>query len=176
MNKYAIFLRGINVGGIKVKMADLKELLEASSFKNVQTFLQTGNILLETEKDISSLKEKIESLLSQRFSYIAHVLVYPFEDLKRIVENYPFKDMGPDFHRYVIFVGDQEVKTNLVGEIEESNLVNEKIEADDGVIYWTVPKGMTLDSMVGRLSSKPIYKKFTTTRNLNTLEKMLDQG
>jgi uncharacterized protein (DUF1697 family) len=48
----------------------------------------------------------------------------------------------------------------------------EQAEAGDGVIYWSVPKGSTLDSAMGKAQSKASYKPWITTRNLNTLEKL----
>jgi hypothetical protein len=49
----------------------------------------------------------------------------------------------------------------------------EQAEAGDGVIYWSVPKGSTLDSAMGKAQSKASYKPWITTRNLNTLEKLV---
>ena len=49
----------------------------------------------------------------------------------------------------------------------------EKISRGEGVVYWQVPKGSTLDSTIGKTMGKPRYKSSTTTRNLRTLAKVL---
>lgn len=61
MTIYIALLRGINVGGHKIiKMADLKRLFESIGLKQVKTYIQSGNIVFESEEDINALKVKIE--------------------------------------------------------------------------------------------------------------------
>ena len=50
----------------------------------------------------------------------------------------------------------------------------EKIAPGEGVLYWQVPKSGTLGSTIGKTMGKRRYKSTTTTRNLRTLEKVLD--
>ena len=50
---------------------------------------------------------------------------------------------------------------------------DEKITRGEGVVYWQVPKGSTLDSSIGQTMGKKRYKASTTTRNLRTLAKVL---
>ena len=49
----------------------------------------------------------------------------------------------------------------------------ERTAGGDGVVYWTVPKGNTLDSRIGKATAAARYKPLLTTRNLNTLEKLV---
>ena len=60
MKKYTAFLRGINVGNIRIKMTDLTRAFEDLGFKNVKTYLQTGNIVFDTEGDLSEVKPVLE--------------------------------------------------------------------------------------------------------------------
>jgi uncharacterized protein (DUF1697 family) len=173
MNKYVAFLRGINVGGIKVPMKELKDAFENLGFKSIKTFLQTGNVVFESDKDIPELKSKIEIALTERFRYQANVLLYLDSELKFIVNNYPWQDVSSDNHRYVVFVADEAAKQEILLQADESNLIHDKIASGEGVIYWQVPKGMTLESIFGKIIAKSAYKKVSTTRNLNTLEKMV---
>ena len=64
MKKYLAFLRGINVGNIRIKMPDLKIAFLQMGFKNVATFLQTGNVVFESDKNISEIKVILEKGLS----------------------------------------------------------------------------------------------------------------
>ena len=62
MTFYIVLLRGINVGGHKViKMADLKRVFESIGLKQVKTYIQSGNIVFESEEGINFLKDKIQS-------------------------------------------------------------------------------------------------------------------
>ncbi len=170
MKKYIAFLRGINVGNIRIKMPDLKKAFQEMALQNATTFLQTGNVVFESNKNISEIKVILEKGLSETFHYQAFVLLYDFDILVEIVAKYPFqKDEGN--HAYVIFVESESVFEELA-TIAES--VNEDIAKGDTVLYWKVPKGESLTTPFSKITSKAKYKCSTTVRNINTLEKILD--
>jgi uncharacterized protein (DUF1697 family) len=170
MKKYIAFLRGINVGNIRIKMPDLKKAFQEMALQNAKTFLQTGNVVFESNKNISELKVILEKGLSETFHYQAFVLLYDFDILVEIVAKYPFqKDEGN--HAYVIFVESESVFEELVTSAES---VNEDIAKGDTVLYWKVPKGESLTTPFSKLTAKAKYKSTTTVRNINTLEKMLE--
>src|SRR6266478_9106731 len=99
MDKYVAFLRGVNVGGRVIKMADLKACFEQAGFKNVLTILQTGNVIFESNKTEPALKTRIEELLTKTFNYPAKVQVISLDNLKKIVQANPFADAPADYHQ-----------------------------------------------------------------------------
>lgn len=172
MARYAVFLRGINVGGIKVPMKNLRECLEKLGLRNVKTYLQTGNVTFNSDKSAPKLKQKIETALTRTFSYQAYVLIYNRSQLQQIIDGYPI--IGDEStHRYALLCKDPVIIKELVSQNKSLDPGVEKIAAGKLALYWQVKKGMTTDSAFGKLSAKPKYKSLTTTRNLNTLEKML---
>ncbi len=171
--QYIILLRGINVGGRNLKMDELKSCFEKKGYSNVQTILQTGNIILAANvKTPELLTKKAEALLEKTFHYPAKVITIAPEHLKKIMEANPFLVADPNFHRYIVFLKNGFEKT-ITKEFRPAKEVEEKISAGDGVIYWMVPKGSTLDSPFGKYIAKIAAKEFQTTRNVNTLEKIL---
>jgi len=172
MAKYAAFLRGINVGNIRIKMTDLQACFRDLGFDEVKTFLQTGNVVFNTNKLPGSLVKTIETELSDRFHYTAYVQIYALPELQQIIENYPFAALD-NYHRYVTFVSDAEVIPKIIDEAAQFEWIDEEIQAATQVIYWRVPKGNTIDSSFGKISAKSAFKKVLTTRNINTLEKMV---
>lgn len=171
--QYIIFLRGINVGGRNLKMDELKSCFEKNGYSNVQTILQTGNIILTAnEKNPDALTKKTETLLEKTFHYPAKVIVILPEHLKQVLKANPFNEVDPNFHRYIVFLKNGFEKV-VVKDFKTAKDAGEKISAGDGVIYWTVPKGSTLDSPFGKYIAKLAAKEFQTTRNVNTLEKIL---
>ncbi len=170
--KYAVFLRGINVGGVKVPMAQLRGYLEEMGLHNVKTYLQTGNVVCDFQLGPAKLKEAVESMLSEKFKYQAFVLVYPFEDLNGIIQNFPFRRES-DMHGYVIFCDTQETVDDLMSHEAGIDHNIESVQPGTRVVYWRVPKGKTLDTAFSKLMSKPKYKAVTTNRNINTIDKML---
>ena len=172
MTKFAAFLRGVNVGGVNLKMAEVAAALTEAGFANVRTILATGNVLLESSAGVATVRKKAEAALRERFGYDAWVLAYDIDTVRAIVDAYPFEREVDGYQSYVTFVTDKAVLDELA-ELGERAGPEEKISRGDGVVYWQVPKGATLDSTIGKTMGKPRYKSSTTTRNLRTLVKVL---
>jgi uncharacterized protein (DUF1697 family) len=175
MTRYAAFLRGVNVGGINLKMTDVADALTEAGFAAVRTILASGNILLESRAGADAVRAKAESALRQRFGYDAWVLVYPVETVRAIVDGYPFEAERDGYQSYVTFVSDTDVLDELAALADKAG-ADEKISRGPdsaGVIYWQVAKNQTLDSTIGKTMGRKRYKSSTTTRNVRTLLKVL---
>jgi len=172
MTKYALLLRGVNVGGVNLKMAEVARTLTDAGFGDVRTILASGNVLLESSAGTGAVRKEAEAVLRDAFGYEAWVLVYGIDSVRHIVEAYPFERELDGYQSYVTFVADGAVLDELAA-LGEGAGPDEKISRGDGVVYWQVPKGGTLDSSIGKTMGKPRYKSSTTTRNLRTLEKVL---
>jgi len=94
MQNYVALLRGINVGGHrKISMQELRTLLSKSGLENVQTYIQSGNIIFEAlEKDKRILENKIQNLILTHFGFEIPVLVLLRSELEIIFNNCPFSD------------------------------------------------------------------------------------
>jgi uncharacterized protein (DUF1697 family) len=169
MARYVALLRGVNVGGITVKSADLADVVRRLGFDDVTTVLASGNVLFTTAESAATAKTRLEGALSERFGYEAWVHVVTTEAVETIVAGYPF-ERRDDRHAYVVFVVKPEVRAELLAT--ELDPAVEQTKAGEGVVYWTVPKGSTLDSAFGKAQSVARHKPWLTTRNLNTLEKL----
>ncbi|BBX62960.1 hypothetical protein MSAS_21340 [Mycobacterium saskatchewanense] len=172
MTRYAAFLRGVNVGGVNLKMAEVARALTEAGFTDVRTILATGNVLLDASGGVAAVRQKAESALRDSFGYDAWVLVYGIDTVRAVADAYPFEREVDGYQSYVTFVADDAVLDELAGLASDAG-PDEKISRGDGVIYWQVPKGGTLDSTIGKTMGKPRYKSSTTTRNLRTLDKVL---
>jgi uncharacterized protein (DUF1697 family) len=172
MTKYAVFLRGVNVGGVNLKMAEVATALTDAGFSAVRTILASGNVLLESSAKAAAVRKKTETTLRESFGYDAWVLAYDVDAVRTIVDAYPFEPEVEGYQSYVTFVADTAVLDELAALGEQAG-ADEKISRGDGVVYWQVPKGSTLDSTIGKTMGKPRYKSSTTTRNLRTLAKLL---
>ncbi|ORB74250.1 DUF1697 domain-containing protein [Mycobacterium scrofulaceum] len=172
MTEYAAFLRGVNVGGVNLKMAEVARALTDAGFTGVRTILATGNVLLESSAGAAAVRKKAEAALRERFGYDAWVLVYDLKTVRAVVDAYPFEPEVDGYQSYVTFVADDAVLDELAALAGDAG-PDEKIAPGPGVVYWQVPKGGTLDSTIGKTMGKPRYKSSTTTRNLRTLGKVL---
>ena len=171
MTRFVVLLRGVNVGGVNMKMADLAELVHELGYSDVKTVLASGNVVLESPDDGFVIKETLQSALRERFGYEAWVQVFTIAALQKIVAGYPF-DRGRDgWHDYVMFTEKAETRDALLAVELDPEL--EKSAGGTGVVYWTVERGNTLGSKLGKTNGSAKYKAWLTTRNMNTLEKLL---
>ena len=172
MTRYAAFLRGVNVGGVNLKMAEVANAFEDAGFTNVRTILASGNVLLESRSGVNTVRKKAEKALRDTFGYDAWVLAYDIETVAAVSDAFPFERELDGHHSYVTFVTDDRVLDELA-ELAKDAGPHERIERGEGVIYWQVPNKGTLDTTIGKTMGKKRYKSSTTTRNLRTLYKVL---
>jgi uncharacterized protein (DUF1697 family) len=174
-NQYITLLRGINVGGNNViKMTDLKSCFESMGFSNVITYIQSGNVLFESdEKDVTSLIDIIEKNLSERFKYSSRVVVVPYLQLKKIVENAP-KGFGsdPDNYRYdVLFLKGPLTPSEVIKSVKPKEGVDNAYTGEN-VIYFSRLISQASQSHLTKIIKHPIYQNITI-RNWNTTTKLL---
>jgi uncharacterized protein (DUF1697 family) len=171
MTRYAAFLRGVNVGGVNLKMAEVAKAFEEAGFTNVRTILASGNVLMESRSGVDAVRKKAEKALRDAFGYDAWVLAYDIETVRTISDNFPFEREVEGHHSYVTFVTDEKVLDELAALGKDAG-PDEKVKRGKGVIYWQAPKG-TLGTTIGKTMGMKRYKSSTTTRNLRTLDKVL---
>jgi uncharacterized protein (DUF1697 family) len=169
MTRFVALLRGVNVGGITVKSVDLADVVRSLGYDDVKTVLASGNVLFTTGDSAATAKGRLEKALGERFGYEAWVHVLTAAAVAKIAEAFPF-ERSDDRHAYVVFVVKPEVRAELLAT--ELDPALEQVAEGDGVLYWSVPKGSTLDSALGKAQSAARHKPWLTTRNLNTLEKL----
>ncbi len=172
MTRYVAFLRGVNVGGVNLKMADVAVALTDAGFADVTTVLASGNVLLTSTATVNTVRATAEAALRGAFGYDAWVLAYPVEAVAGVSAAFPFQREVDGHHSYVTFVTDADVLDELAALARDAG-PDEKIARGDGVVYWQVPRSGTLDTTIGKTMGKKRYKSSTTTRNLRTIEKVL---
>src|SRR5690606_41069078 len=105
MNTYIALLRGINVSGHKIiKMAELKKMFENTGFQNVKTYIQSGNVVFQTNKsDISELEKLLRNAIEDTFGFDVHIKILIPEEIKAALEENPFmKDNSLDVKQHYL--------------------------------------------------------------------------
>jgi uncharacterized protein (DUF1697 family) len=176
MVRYAVFLRGINVGGNKkVPMAELKKMLEKMGFADVKTLLASGNVMLSSKKEnITALTKRISGAIEKEFGFPVPVLIREMTRLEEMASLDPFKGITvtKDIRLYVTFLSESP-KTKLKIPYTSEDKCFRIFRVEDDVIYTVLDlsKGSgTVDAMA--IVEKE-FGKLVTTRNWNTIEKML---
>lgn len=174
MGSYAVFLRGINVGGINIKMAELRSALERlPSLSGVKTLLASGNVVVDSGLEAPAVKEIVEGCLRDSFGYEAWVVVLSAERIRELLDKCPYPDDDKSTHSYVTLSSDPGMLDELFDGVASAGGV-EQLRLGPEALAWLAPAGKTLDSPFSKLSAKPRYKSSTTTRNLRTLIKVGD--
>ena len=173
----AIFLRGINVSGIRIAMADLQACIAAAGYTTVSTVLATGNVVCTPTVDQSLDQHTIhiEQALSARFGYRASVHLRTRSQLQVLCTNAANVTVAPTQHCYLVIGHD--VTTVMALDREFRALPPDPTErfiphGSDGI--WLVTKGNTLTSPFGKtvLGNKR-YTLLVTTRTRDTMNKTL---
>lgn len=171
MAEYAVFLRGVNVGGITITSADLRAALAQLPIENVKTLLASGNLICSCDLPPAKLKSAAETALRKTFGYEAWVVVVEADRLRAIVDACPFPADDPTAHTYITLFSDPAVQTELVDAAAAAGEPAHVLGPE--AVAWSAPKGQTLESPLNKLTNKPRFKNATTTRNLRTLNKVL---
>lgn len=176
MTKHLALLRGINVSGHNmIKMEALKTALEAIGFTNVITYIQSGNVFVETEEESSfGVGFKIKQEIFKTFGHEVPVIVIGKNDLELCFKNNPFlKQKDVDSKKlYVAFIS-KELSSSAINELKISQFKPDEAVIDGNRIFikYDIGAGKT------RLDQKYIEKKLNVTatiRNWNTVTKLLE--
>jgi len=169
---YIALLKGINVGGHKkVPMAELRELLTKSGFKDVKTYIQSGNVILRsTEKNIQKIEKQIKAAIFNHFCFEVSVLVKTKEDLKRIFNDCPFSE---DKKKASYFMMLHEIPDDALVKIASEKVYDgEAYKIIKNCIYYYSAKGFGKSKFNVNFFERKL-ETFATARNYNTMVKLL---
>jgi uncharacterized protein (DUF1697 family) len=168
MPRYIALLRGVNVGGHrKLPMAKLRELIESLGYTEVQTLIQSGNVVFSSSRKVTP--ESIESALEQELGLKVPVVLRTPAELGRILKGNPFPRADPA-SLHVGFMS-RKPPASAVLELDTARFAPEEIAVKGLEQYFHLPNGIgraKLPSYVGRQLDVP-----TTVRNWSTVTKLL---
>ena len=173
--RYIALLRGINVGGKNIiKMADLKRCFEALGLSQVETYIQSGNVLFNSSaKATPKLIAKIEKALSEAFSYTSSVVLVSAQQLAKIVDEAPAGfGKQPGKYRYDVLFVKPPLKTKTALEQLSTEPGVDSAAAGSHALYFRRLTSRASQSRLNKLAQLPIYRNMTI-RNWNTTTKLL---
>ncbi|MBA5245954.1 DUF1697 domain-containing protein [Marnyiella aurantia] len=172
--KYCAFLRGVNVNGTSMKMAEVCSVFESVGMEQVTSVLASGNILFSSERRPEVLKTELEKAMSAHFNYDAFMFLRSEDEITAMLSNNPFEAVA-DFHTY-IFIGQKDIEKELLSIFSNSaKSKDEKGQVVNSTFYWQVPKGNTLHSAFGKVLGRKSLKDKITSRNINTFDKIINK-
>jgi uncharacterized protein (DUF1697 family) len=170
--KYLALLRGINVGGnATVNMATLKQVFENAGYTNVMTYINSGNVVFDSdESNNEQLTKKIETILQRTFFPIK-IVVLSHRELLAVIDHMPKNWKATDLRKYIAFIKNPTTPEDLIKEAQLKDGID-FIAKGPGVVYLSTKMEGLTKSNFPKLIAKKVYKE-ATMRNYNTIQKLL---
>jgi uncharacterized protein (DUF1697 family) len=176
METIITLLRGINVGGNnRLPMRDLVEILEEMGLQNVQTYIQSGNVVFQTDHtNLPELAHEMSAAIEESHGFRPKLMLLRLPELETAVANNPFPEAQHDhktLHFYFLEsvppVPDLSLLTTLKTE-------REQFELTDKVFYLHAPDGIGRSKLAAKVEK--VMGVATTARNWRTVSKLLEMG
>ena len=145
MPRYVALLRGINIGPRnRISMAELRAALEEAGFGEVETYLQSGNVVLESRAKPESVRRQVEGVIAERFG----------------------------LEIAVVLRTKAELAAKVVRELEEAAVPAERVVVAGREVYAWHPSGVARSKLWSKLAGKSLGVT-ATSRNWTTVEALL---
>ncbi|MFH9980552.1 DUF1697 domain-containing protein [Streptomyces sp. NPDC017179] len=176
MTTYAALLRGINVGGKKVPMAELRTLVAELGHTRVRTHLQSGQAVFAAgHGDEESLAAEFTAALEKRFGFPVDVIVRDHAYLRAVAESCPFPAAELEGRQLHVTYFSAPVAEERYAEIDQEAYLPEEFRLGDRVLYLYAPDGLGRSKLAEHLSRKRLNKDLiATSRNWNTVLKLVE--
>lgn len=171
MKKFIALLRGINVSGQKeIKMSDLKLLFEEIGFKDVQTYIQSGNVVFSSKEiSVDKLELKISSIIKRKYGFDVKIVVISPEEMEYVLKNNPFLKKKKDEDKlYVTFLSKIPSDENIEN-MHSIDYSPEEYFIEGKHLYLFVPNGYGKARINNNLFENKL-KVSGTTRNWKTVK------
>lgn len=166
MHTHISLLRGINVGGHNlIKMEDLRAIYASLKFRNVQTYVQSGNVVFQSAD--SDPAAKIEAAIEKKYGFRPTVITRTAEDLERVIARNPFPNAEPN--RLIVTFCRAEPPTRAVLDL------NEQMHLHGRELYIYYPNGQGKPNVPWAKIEKALGVP-GTGRNWNTIQKLLEMA
>ena len=176
MTDYLALLRGINVGGRnRVPMNELKAAMEASDFRNVATYLQSGNVLFESPRDDRrALAEQLQTLIKEHFDTTTPVVLRTLDELERTVSRNPFLDDEDDPKLLHVLFLDGAPDEEDIEKLDPERSPGDRFAVDGHDVFVHYPHGsgrskLTLDYVERVLGVTATGRNWNTVTRLHAL-------
>lgn len=169
MTTWIVLLRGVNVGGRhKLPMAELRELLVEVGFQSVRTYIQSGNVVLDSPGgDRDSVASSIRDAIEERFGFAPHTFVLDVDAFDAAIAANPFSQGDEDPKAvHFFFLAKPDPTADLDG-LRELATQGEEFVLTDAVFYLHTPNGFGRSKLVERLHR--FIGAETTARNFRSV-------
>ncbi len=171
MNKKIAILRGINVGGKrKILMADLKSLCEKLQWDNVKTYIQSGNVIFNSDKFNVALEDELENSIAEKFGFDVPVIVRNAKEFQDLIEKNPFIKDSDITQLHVTFLKEKPTEENI-NNTKTYNYEPDKFQINEKEVFVYCMGKYHQSKLTNNFFEKKL-KIGATTRNWKTVLKL----
>jgi uncharacterized protein (DUF1697 family) len=168
-----VLLRGINLGSRnRIAMPALREALAGAGFENVRTYVQSGNIVLETKLKPATLERRVEQLIAERFGLEIAVVARTRDELAKVVKLNPLAKVAANPKRYQVAFLSGRLAPDVVKQLKAAVIAPEELAIEGREIYSWHAEGIARSKLWNAVASKGLGVK-TTARNWTTVTTLL---
>jgi len=172
MGRMVALLRGINVGGRVLPMAELRSLCAELGWDDVQTYIQSGNIVFSAAGNPAALESSLEEAIEKRFGMKVSTIIRTAAQWKHILQANPFPDVARATPNWLLLmVGKTIPPGGIEAAMEATGRDNEQARSAGGILWLNYPAGVGQSKMVWpkKFEGEPFI---ATTRNYRTAMKL----
>lgn len=177
MNKtvFVVLFRGINVGGNKVvKMERLRAALVDAGFGSVETYIQSGNVVLASDMRPAEVAAVIEKLFLNTFGFTSRPMVRTVDEWRDMIAGNPFPDSASDHKKLHAVLLDDVPKPGALDRLRDKATSSERFATADGVVYLFTPGGFGTSKLAGALEKTLAVP--ATARNWRTVQTLMEMA
>jgi uncharacterized protein (DUF1697 family) len=172
--RHIVLLRGVNLGPTnRVSMPELRGLLEQAGFADVQTYVQSGNVVLTSRLAPQTVGKRCAAAIAEALGLELELVVRTREELAAVVRRNPLRDVATDPKRYQVSFLDREPPAELVRSLEALVAPPERFFAQGRELYAWHPRGVARSKLWAKLASRSLGPT-ATARNWTTVTRLLE--
>lgn len=173
MTRFIVLLRGINVNGRSLPMAELKQAARDGGFPDCVTYIQSGNLVLSAKGDAADVEKAIESLIEKQFGMKVEAIARSAREFAAVAAANPFPDaVGKQLH---LGLTKKPLKAGAVEALKERATHGEAIEAAGGGLWINFTQGVADSKLMPAVLDKAAGSTLTA-RNWNTVQKLIEMA
>lgn len=167
-------LRGINVGGKNlIGMADLAASFRDAGYRDVRTYIQSGNVLFTADPATGApLEDEIEQMLEKRFAIPIMVVIRSRDELAATIAAAPADHGSAELRSDVFFLKDPREAEAAYASLPELREGVDAVALGPGAIYFSRVAAQATKTRMTRLVGTPVYRRLTV-RNWRTTTRLL---
>lgn len=174
MKTFIALLRGINVGGKNIlPMKELRSILENLGLENVQTYIQSGNVVFESDKkDLNNLSDSLGRAIKKSHGFEPNVMILSREDFRQAMQQNPFPEAETNPKTlHLSFLKEAPLNPDLIG-LDSVKAESENFKLKGKVFYLHAPEGIGRSKLAAK--AEKLLGVSATARNWRTVSKIAE--